>query len=77
LAPQLNYLTDIVLELKADLAKIKTEVKEIKNQLVVTYLSLSNDISIVENLIWVLVLHFNVNILSKTQKLKTRFPYKI
>jgi len=51
LAPQLNYLTDIVLELKADLAKIKTEVKEIKNQLVVTYLSLSNDISIVENLI--------------------------
>jgi len=28
LAPQLNYLTDLVLELKAKLAKIKAEVKE-------------------------------------------------
>ena len=33
LAPQLNYITDIVLELKDKLAKIKTEVKEIKKQL--------------------------------------------
>jgi len=30
-ALQLNYLTDIILELKAELAKIKAEVKEIKN----------------------------------------------
>ena len=29
-APQLNYITNIVLELKAELAKIKTEVTEIK-----------------------------------------------
>ena len=30
IAPQLKYITDIVLELKAELAKIKTEVKELK-----------------------------------------------
>ena len=41
---QLNYLTDIVLELKANLAKIKVEVKEIKNQLAIIYLSLINEI---------------------------------
>ena len=33
LAPQLNYITDIVLELKAELAKINTEVKELKKHL--------------------------------------------
>ena len=44
LASQLNYLTDLVLELKAELAKIKAEVKEIKNQLAVTHLSLVNKI---------------------------------
>jgi len=44
LAPQLNYLTDIVLELKANLVKIKVEVKEIKNQLAVIHLSLINEI---------------------------------
>jgi len=42
--PQLNYITDIVLELKAELAKIKKEVKEIKEQLFVIYLSLVNEI---------------------------------
>ena len=31
LAPQLNYSTDIILELKAEIAKIKGEVKEIKS----------------------------------------------
>jgi len=31
LAPQLNYITDIVLELKIELAKIKTELKDLKN----------------------------------------------
>ena len=30
LAPQLNYITDIVLELKEELATIKAEVKETK-----------------------------------------------
>ena len=29
-APQLKYITDIILELKAKLVKIKIEVKEIK-----------------------------------------------
>jgi len=33
IVPQLNYITDIVLELKAKLAKLKTEVKEVKKQL--------------------------------------------
>jgi len=28
--PQLNYIIDIVLELKTELVKIKTEVKELK-----------------------------------------------
>jgi len=40
LAPQLNYITDIILELKAELAKIKTELKELKNQLTAIHLSL-------------------------------------
>ena len=44
LAPQLNYLTDLVLELKVELAKIKTELKELKNQLTVVYLSLINEV---------------------------------
>jgi len=44
LAPQLNYITDIVLELKAELAKVKAEVKEIKKQLAVIHLSLINEI---------------------------------
>ena len=44
LAPQLNYIIDIVLELKEELAKIKAEVKEIKKQLTVTHLSLVNEI---------------------------------
>jgi len=44
LVPQLNYLTDIVLELKAELVRIKAKVKEI-NQLTVTHLSLINKIT--------------------------------
>jgi len=39
-APQLNFITDIVSELKAKLAKIKTEVKELKKQISVIHLSL-------------------------------------
>ena len=30
IAPQLNYITNIVLELKVELAKIKIKVKELK-----------------------------------------------
>ena len=44
LAPQLNYITDIVLELKTELAKIKTELKDLKNQLTVVHLSLINEV---------------------------------
>jgi len=44
LAPQLNHITDTVLELKEELAKIKAEVKEIKKQLSVTHLLLINEI---------------------------------
>ena len=43
-APQLNYVTDIVLELKVELVKLKAKVKEIKEQLFVIYLSLVNEI---------------------------------
>ena len=42
LAPQLNYITDVVLELKTKLTKIKTEVKELKNKLAVVHLFLNN-----------------------------------
>ena len=42
--PQLNYITDIILELKVKLEKIKSEVKEIKNQLSLVHLSLINEI---------------------------------
>jgi len=44
LAPQLNYNIDIVVELRAELAKIKTELKELKNQLIVVHLSLINEV---------------------------------
>ena len=29
--PQLNYITDIILKLKAELVKTKTKIKELKN----------------------------------------------
>ena len=44
LAPQLNYIIDIVLELKTELAKIKTELKDLKNQLTIIHLSLINEV---------------------------------
>jgi len=43
-APQLNYIIDIVLELKAELAKIKGEVKEPKKRIFVIHLSLVNKV---------------------------------
>ena len=42
-AMQLNYVTDIALEMKAKLTKIKTEVKELKKLLSVIHLSLINE----------------------------------
>ena len=44
LAPQLNYITDIVLEFKTEVAKIKTELKEFKNQLIIIRISLINKV---------------------------------
>ena len=44
LAPWLNYITDIVLELKDELAKIKAGLKDLKNQLTVVHLSLINEV---------------------------------
>ena len=44
IAPQLNYITDIVLELKVELAKIKTELKDLKNQLIVVHVSLISEV---------------------------------
>jgi len=38
LAPQLSYITDIVLELEVEFAKIKVEMKEIKKQLSINHL---------------------------------------
>ena len=43
-ASQLNCITDIVLELNAELAKIKTGIKENKKQLSVIHLFLINEI---------------------------------
>ena len=44
IAPQSNYITDIVLELKAELAKIKMELEDLKNPLTVVHLSLINKV---------------------------------
>ena len=65
-APQLNYIsTNIVLELKVKLVNIKTEIKEIKKQMSVIHLSLINKIRH-KKIIYVLVLHFSINIIFKT-----------
>ena len=48
LAPQINHINDIVLELKVELAKIKTELKDLKNQLTVVHLSLINEVRLSE-----------------------------
>ena len=44
MTPQLDYTTNIILELKAELAKLKTEIKEVKKQLTVIHLFLINDV---------------------------------
>jgi len=43
-APQLTYIIDIGLELKAELAKVMTEVKELKKQIYAIHLSLVNEV---------------------------------
>ena len=43
-ALQLNYITAIILEFKAELAKIWMEVKELKKQLSIIHLSLVNEV---------------------------------
>ena len=48
IAQQLNYITNIVLELKVESAKIKIEVKEIKKKIFVICLSLVNEIRHIE-----------------------------
>jgi len=44
LAPQVNCITDTVLELKVELAKINAKLKELKNQLTVVHHSLINEV---------------------------------
>ena len=44
IASQLNYITYIVLQLKAELAKIKIKVKEFKKQISVIHLSLVSEV---------------------------------
>ena len=44
IGPQLNYITDMILDSKVELFKIKTEVKENKKQLSMIHLSLGNEI---------------------------------
>ena len=77
LVPQLNHITDIVLELKVELAKIKTELKDLKNQLTVVHLSLINELlDIVKKLVLELALLSSINIPFKTQKTKSYFLCK-
>jgi len=76
-APQLNYITGIVLELKAKLVKIKTEVKEIKKQLSVIHLSLVNEIRHSGESTLSIGTLFSTNILSKIQKTKVHFFFMI
>ena len=69
-AHHLNYIADIVLELKADLTKIKAEVKYLKNQLIVVHLSLINKVRHSGESTSSISIHFSINILSKIQKIK-------
>ena len=64
-APQLSYITNTVLELKVELAKIKTEVKDINNQLSVIHLSLVNEIK-----------HSGKSILSISTLFQHKYPFQ-
>ena len=74
LASQLNYIIDIVLELKAKLVKIKAEVKEIKKQLVITHLSLINEIRHSENFDLSLSTPFQHKYPFQNPKIENPFP---
>jgi len=43
-APQLSYITNIILELKTELAKIMAEVREVNKQLSIIHISLINEV---------------------------------
>ena len=75
LTPQLNYTTNIVLELKAELVKIKTELKDLNNQLTVVHLSLINEVRHSEKASPKISTPFQ-HIPSKIQKTKIHFLYK-
>ena len=72
-APQLNYIIDIVLKLKIKLAKINTEVKELQKQLIVIHLSLINEVRHSRKYDLSISTPLQHNILFKTQKTKTHF----
>ena len=74
LAPQLNYITDIVLDLKAELAKIKVERKEIKNYLALIHLSLINEIRYSEKYDLSLSAPFQHKYHFQNPKIKNLFP---
>ena len=74
LAPRLNYITDIVLELKVELAKIKTEVKELKKQLSVTRLSLVSEVKHSEKSTFSISTPFQHKYPFKNPKNKNPFP---
>jgi len=75
LAPQLNYVTDIVLELKVNLAKIKTEVKELKKQLFVIHISLVNEIRHSEKSTLSISISFQHKYHFQNVKNKNPFPF--
>jgi len=74
LAPQLNYITDIVLELKVELAKIETELKDPKNQLTVVHLSLINEVRHSEKATLRISTPFQHKYSFKNSKNKISFP---
>lgn len=73
LAPQLNYITDIVLELKAELAKINTELEDLKNQLTVIHLFLINEVRHSEKATPSICTHFQHKYPFQNSKNKTPF----
>ena len=74
MAPQLNCIIDIVLELKAELAKIKTKVKELKKQILVIHLSLVNEVSHSEKATFSISTQFQHKYPFQNPKNKSLFP---
>ena len=74
LALQLNYITDIILELKTELVKIKTKLKDIKNQLTVVHLFLINEARHSKKVIPKISTPFQHKYLFQNPKNKIQFP---